>query len=192
LTTSDPDALVEPGDLVHARRVWPLHPDSDEAADLYVLGCLWWGEYTGDAIARSNHRSLIRDYPDTFIGLFDTFDANGLALPPDFTDPHLTGVLEHLTDYPLYDEDDYSTLTIELAEQAWDDWLCFDVPALLIERHNLDPETVGISEQDLRQAFFRLYGERFADEYAETAAFPHLDQAITLLADHIRPHRPAT
>ena len=185
---TDPDAAGP--DTAGPER--PLRPGTGEPADLYVLGFLWWGDYIGDAIARSNHRALVRDYPHTFVGLYDTFDAFGLTLPPDFADPDLTDVLERLGDYPLYDEDDHTALTLEPADQAWDGWLRFDVPALLSEHHGLDPATTGVTDEQPRQAFHHLHSDRFADEYAETAvtaAFPHLDQAIALLAGRLRPHR---
>jgi hypothetical protein len=182
-----------PGEDVFCAWVRPLPLDTRETAGLYVVDRLWWGDYTGDAVARSNHRALTRDYPDQFVGLYDVFAASGLALPPDCRDHRLAAALAGLAEYPLYDEDDHCALTVELADQAWDGWLRFDVPAILAERHGLDPDTHGISDEQLRDVFYQLYGDRFGDEYADTAVsvtFPRLDAAVAVLADQLRAHRP--
>ena len=113
---------------------------SGSPADLYVIGCLWWGDYTGDDVARSNHRSLRRDFPDEFIGLFDAIGTAGLALPPGCRNDKLVTALLGLRDYPLYDDDDNSALIIELADEAWDGWLRLDVPAMLRDEHGIDTD----------------------------------------------------
>ncbi|MDQ1250864.1 MAG: hypothetical protein QG597_5244, partial [Actinomycetota bacterium] len=96
-------------------------------------------------------------------------------------------------EYPLYDEEDHGALTAELASQMWDACLRFDVPALLAGHHDLDPDAVGITDDELRDAFSRVYADRFGDEYADTAVsvtFPQLDEAVAVLADHLRARRP--
>jgi hypothetical protein len=181
-----------PGDEVFCAWVRPQQPHAREAAGLYVVDQLWWGEATGDAVARSNHRALARDYPQEFVGLYDVFGARGLALPADCRNQQLAAALAGLAEYPLYDEDDHCALTQELADQAWEGWLRFDVPAILAERHNLDPDTAGITDEHLRDAFYQQYGNRFGDEYADTATsvtFPHLDQAVAVLAEQLRTRR---
>lgn len=178
-----------PGDDVFCAWLRPHQPHAREAAGLYVVDRLWWGDHTGDAVARSNHRALARDYPEEFVGLYDVFGASGLALPPDCRNHQLATALAGLAEYPLYDEDDHSALTLELAEQMWDAWLRFDVPAILVQRHGLDPDTAGITDDEVREAFYRLYGNRFGDKYAVTATsvtFPHLDEAVAVLADQLR------
>jgi hypothetical protein len=182
-----------PGDDVYCAWVRPLPPDTGQAAGLYVIDRLWWGEATGDAVARSNHRALLRDYPGQFVGLHDVFDAAGLALPPDCRHHQLTTALAGLAEYPLYDEDDHTALTSELADQAWDAWLGHDVTARLSDDHGLHPDNTSAGDDELRDAFYRLYGDRFGDEYADTAVsvtFPHLDQAVALLADRLRAAAP--
>jgi hypothetical protein len=174
---------------VYCAWVRPLPCDTGQAAGLYVIDRLWWGEATGDAVARSNHRALSRDYPGEFVGLYDVFGAAGLALPPDCRHHQLTTALAGLADYPLYDEDDHTALTVELADQAWQAWLGHDVTALIADDHGVHPDTTSVGDDELRDAFYRLYADRFGDEYADTATsvtFPHLDQAVALLADRLR------
>lgn len=181
-----------PGDDVFCAWVRPQQLHARDAAGLYVIDRLWWGDHNGDAVARSNHRALSRDYPEEFVGLYDVFGANGLALPSDCRNHRLATALAGLADYPLYDEDDHSALTLELADEMWDAWLRFDVPAILAERHGLDPDTAGIADDEVREAFYSLYGDRFGAEYADTATsvtFPHLDQAVAVLADQLRTRR---
>ena len=81
-----------------------LGPGDAAPADVYVIGCLWWGRYTGDDVARSNHRSLLRTYPNEFVHLDDAIGTAGLALLPSCRNEHLLGALIGLAEYPLFDE----------------------------------------------------------------------------------------
>jgi hypothetical protein len=174
-----------PGATVGCGSLFRAAP-GDEVA-LYVLPKLWWGDYTGSGVSRSNYRSLFRDYPG-FVKLTGNFGASGLGILPDFDNPDLAEVLATLhSEYPLYDEDDHSALVAELAEEEWDCGLQWDVPRML-EGLGIDVVARGIGLPELREAFYRLYSE-FGDEYAETAVsvvFPSLSEAVGLLADEIR------
>lgn len=156
--------------------------------DLYILPELWWGDYTGSDISRSNHRSLVSAYPKVFVELTGNFGAFGLGILPEFDHQELAEILVELHDgYPLYDEDDHSALTDELADEAWEGFLQWDVPAML-EDAGIDVVARGIGLPELREAFYRLYQE-FGDEHAETAVsvvFPSLARAVDRLADEIR------
>jgi hypothetical protein len=192
---SDGVELV-PGEYVGCSALFRAAPG--DKIDLYILPKLWWGDYTGSDMSRSNHRSLLRDYPEVFVELTGDFCAFGLGiLPfcafglgilPEFDHQELAEILVELHDgYPLYDEDDHSALTAELAEEAWEGFLQWDVPAML-EDAGIDVVARGIGLPELREAFYRLYSE-FGDEYAETAVsvvFPSLARAVDRLADEIR------
>jgi hypothetical protein len=176
-----------PGECVAASALLPVGPH--ESAVLYVLPELWWGDYTGSGVSRSNYRSLLRKFPDVFVELTGSFCAFGLGILPEFDHQELAEILVELHDgYPLYDEDDHSALTAELAEEAWDGFLQWDVPAML-EDAGIDVVARGFDLSEIREAFYRLYGDRFGDEYAETAVlvvFPSLARAVDRLADEIR------
>jgi len=178
-------ATIETGESIHIRWV-RAHPSSaSTVADLYVVGCLWWGDYTGDDLARSNHRSLMRDFPDTFVHLVDAFGAHGLALLPGCRNPTLAAALLRLVDYPLYDEDDHAHLIIELANEMWDAYLHLDIVAMLRDEHGIDRDGLDLGDDELRDLFFRIHGDRFSDEYAETAtsvAFPSLKETVAEMA----------
>lgn len=193
----DPASLV-PGDEVYLGWLRDLFPHEREPADLYLIGCLWWGDYTGDDAARSNHRSLRRDFPDEFIGLYDAIGTVGLALPPGCRNDKLVTALLGLRDYPLYDEDDNSALIIELADEAWDGWLRLDVPTILRDEHGIDTDDIaeetGVDDDALREMFYRIHSERFGDEYAENAVrvvFPSLPATVAAMAAELRARRPA-
>ena len=156
------------------------------------MGCLWWGDYTGDDVARSNHRSLLRDFPDTFVHLVDAYHAHGLALLPGCRNLTLASALLRLVDYSLYDEDDHGHLIVELADEMWDAYLHLDITAMLRDEHGIDIDVDrDIGDDGLRDLFFRIHGDRFGDEYAETAtsvAFPSLEETVAEMAAqlHIR------
>jgi ribosomal protein S18 acetylase RimI-like enzyme len=184
-------AMIEAGESIHIRWV-RAHPHyACTVADLYVVGCLWWGDYTGDDVARSNHRSLLRDFPDTFVHLVDAFHAHGLALLPDCRNLTLAVALLRLVDYPLYDEDDHAHLIVELADEMWDAYLHLDILARLRDEHGIDLDGLNIGDDELRDLFLRIHGDRFGDEYAATAtsvAFPSLEETVAEMAAqlHIR------
>lgn len=187
----DPASLA-PGEEVYLGWIRELFPHERQPADLYVIGCLWWGDYTGDDIARSNHRSLRRDFPEEFVGLYDAVGAVGLALPPDCRNTTLVDALLGLRDYPLYDEDDNAALIVELADEAWDGWLRLDVPAMLRDEHGVDTDDFGVDDDGLREMFYRVHGERFGDEYAEnavTVVFPSLAATVAVMAAELRARR---
>jgi len=84
-----------------------------------------------------------------------------------------------LVDYPLYDEDDHGHLIVELADEMWDAYLRLDIAAMLRDEHGIDLDDRDIGDDGLRDLFFRIHGDRFGDEYAETATsvvFPSLDK----------------
>lgn len=177
---------IAAGDEVDHRWVYPANLSS--GTHLYEVGCLRWGDYIGDDITRSNHRSLLRDFPDQFVHLSGGFGSHGLALPPTFHDDTLTQELLRLRDCPFYDEDDHSALIDELGAQMWDGVLEFDVPAQLRDDHGVDPVQLGIGDEQLCDMFFRLQST-YGDEHAETAVsvvFPSQDKVVAEMAELLR------
>jgi hypothetical protein len=106
-----------------------------------------WGDYSGSTWTRSNHRSLLRDYPGVFVEISYAFGGQGLAIPlfveaeaPSVFQPVRTigyefpcheahydaeaaGALAEILsglahDYPIYDEEDHSHLERELQQVA--------------------------------------------------------------------------
>lgn len=181
---------VEPGDRFDLRELSTFY-DQVDLPHLYEIKALWWGDYIGDDISRSNHRSLARDYPNQFLHLTSVHDAHGLALLPTFSNQQLTSQLLRLDIHPLYDEQDHSLLVDELAYGMWDGVLELDVPAQLREQHGIDCDRLGISNDQLRDLFYTLQGE-YGDEHAPDAVsveFPSQDRVVADMAGMIRSSR---
>jgi len=84
-----------------------------------------WGDYIGDAVQRSNHRSILADFPDIFSDFVGFPGAHELILPAEGIDAdtldELIRIGQHIRDdYPLYSDEDHSNLEMELADEAWD------------------------------------------------------------------------
>jgi hypothetical protein len=113
------DLFPQPGSSYSWSAVRPLL--SYQAPDLYVIDATSWGEYSGGSsdIQRSNHRALLRDFPDTFVEIgFSGHDGMALALPAGRGVPTLVeDIIRGLDEYPLYDEEDHSALS----EEVWQD-----------------------------------------------------------------------
>jgi hypothetical protein len=124
--------------------VYQIHPDYDQGrgvslspyAHSYAYQCL--GRFYVDlgsiargddtygqtsTVDRSNYRSLMRDYPDTFTPVsYSNTDSLG-AYISDLTGDLvaiLTGLQEQ---YPVYDESDMSELESDEITDAWDQYL---------------------------------------------------------------------
>lgn len=109
-----------------------------------------WGDYCGSTAERSNHRSLLRDWPDVFVDTYGGFGSSGLALPLDATIGEcVLDALAGLLDYPLYDEEDHSELESDLESEDWKSWgrrdWVGDVEDALLRRPDAD-ETVEYLE----------------------------------------------
>lgn len=131
----DTPELPEPGDR------WSYGDWEDatpQTATHVLLRHTAWSDYSGSTVERSNHRSLLQDYPETFTDIYGGHGTSQLMLAVGWTAPGdgRDGLLDEiaaLADYPLYDEEDHSALEMELADEAWDSYLYSDVPYALIE-----------------------------------------------------------
>ena len=92
-----------------------------QATHITVQGTTW-GEYCGTTYTRSNARSLVRDFPDTFVTVTGDYSSEFLVLPLDAYIPeHLAEALVELADqYPVYDESDMSELEFEIESECWE------------------------------------------------------------------------
>jgi hypothetical protein len=119
-------------------------PYGDETATYFEVPVTCWGDYVGSDIERSNHRSLRRDYPETFVDATAYPGAHTLMVPvaslaalidvdddgeiDDDAAQDLVNIFTGLRDeYPLYDEEDSSALVTELADEAWDAYAAWDL-----------------------------------------------------------------
>jgi hypothetical protein len=119
-------------------------PYGDETATYFEVPVTCWGDYVGSDIERSNHRSLRRDYPETFVDATAYPGAHTLMVPvaslaalidvdddgeiDDDAAQDLVNIFTALRDeYPLYDEEDSSALVTELADEAWNAYASWDL-----------------------------------------------------------------
>jgi transposase len=189
-SSTDPDQLAA-GETLYAIELADPH---GEPPHLYGLEHLWWGDYTGDAVARSNYRCLTQDFPDSFIHLRDSMRHQGLAvLPAALGNQRLASALLGLGEYPLYKEEDLSALEAELAEQAWDAYLAHDVSSYLERDYGIDCEDLEVPDARLRELFYQAH-DRHGDVHADNAVdvvFPYLDEAVADVAAALRRDLPA-
>lgn len=121
------DDIAVGGDTVWMGRYNGMSPAGHHETPTHVeVPCTTWGDYTGDSCNRSNYRSLIREYPDTFVEVKGGHDSHYLALPLDAEIP--TGLVQEIVSlieqYPIYDEDDHSQLEMEIQEECWNSFGC--------------------------------------------------------------------
>lgn len=120
---------------------------SPEEATHVLLNYTGYSDYSGSSCERSNNRSLLRDYPDTFTEARGGYGTTELMLSVNWTAPDdgragLLSDLAALADYPLYDEEDHSALETEEAWEAWDAYLSSDVRSDL-ERNSPSEEAMS-------------------------------------------------
>ncbi len=145
-----------------------------------------WGDYCGDICGRSNYRRLLEDFPDTFVEVLGDYSSQYLAIPADWTpeDDGEEDMVNLFTGLRLYDDEDESKLVDELAWEAWDQYLRFDIVREL-DRFGVD--TDAIDEDELKERFYALVSEANESPRAESATdviFPYFDDHIAELAAH--------
>lgn len=161
-----------------------------------VIAYTVWSDYSGSTVERSNERSLLADYPQTFIRVYGGHGTSGLMLPVDrpadwFADDEDHGAerwqgllddLHKLADYPVYDDEDHSALETELADEAWDAYLRDDVIRDL-DRAGVPWEAIDTDR--LREQFYKITYEADYGPEAESAVsvvFPFYDATIATMA----------
>jgi hypothetical protein len=128
---------------------WPYgdwdHDVSPADATHVLINYTGYSDYSGGGVDRSNNRSLLRNYPEAFTQAYGGHGTEELMLSVDYYAPadpeshdsradrtdYLLQAIAGLADYPLYDEEDYSALENEEADEAWDQFLSSDVPSRL-------------------------------------------------------------
>lgn len=90
----------------------------------YEVPVTLWGDYCGDDIGRTNYRSLLRDFPESFVEVSGDYSSQYLMVLPAALEgedgEHLVEILVGLRDtYALYDEGDWSELAMEIELEDW-------------------------------------------------------------------------
>jgi hypothetical protein len=147
---------------------------SPQQATHVLINYTGWSDYSGSTVERSNYRSLLRDYPETFTDVYGDHGTAQLLLsvrwtPPDDGRAGLLDDIRALADYPLYDEEDHSALEMELADEAWDAYLSSDVSYALYETSEspeaMDDMLDAIAEVDAQRA--SAFGPKMNPEWGK-------------------------
>ncbi len=197
-------ADAEPGDTVFAGYSTVENATPDDAT-FVILDMTSWGDYSGSTIERSNYRRLLEEYRETFAEVRYDFDGHALALPVAW--PSGAWAQEHLpsglgenaedarkqlfetlsgleSDYPVYDDEDLSSLENDLVGEMWDCWVRSDLVSELYKVCDADAVD-DVSEDQLRELFYSFVGESpepFHAEDAVSVVFPYFPDAVAHIA----------
>jgi hypothetical protein len=187
---------VHMGDLVDTDEPRSVRIDPDASPDFWEVPSCVWGDYCGDSVGRSNHRALIRDYPEFFSDHVGGYDSHSLLIPsrPDWDGDALSSLVDDLTrlrdEYPLYDEADHSALETDTAWEAWEQYLGADIRLALMREHHIDDDALdAIADETLRERFYGAYRDASEYPYMESATdvvFPGCDDIVAEIAEEIR------
>lgn len=164
-----PDA----GDTVYAGYGGMDRPDNETDFDFIGIPATLWGDYVGSGVDRSNYRSLVRDYPETFVEITWDYNSHSLAIWSGAQiDESLAEIIVKIADiYPLYDEEDHSALEMEILEEDLDSWIIPDIRRELDKRFP-DTDWSAFPDPDIRSAFY--------DYWQDAPEFPYMEDATTI------------
>ncbi|GAB3475349.1 hypothetical protein [Amycolatopsis cihanbeyliensis] len=108
---------------------------------------------------------------------------NGLAMLEMLAD-----TMDGLTDYPLISDEAHSEYVNELAEEAWDQFLGWDVRSELAELLGCDEyhlDDFQFSEDEIRELYYSFEDNEWNCETATSVVNGRHDEAVQAIADHI-------
>ncbi len=117
---------VSPDDAIpgssHQYGSWSDTPRRDHTVPLTIIEGALGSDYSGNLVEISNARVLKREFP-WLVEIYGGYGTSGVAYlgKRENQSDALIEMIDALSDYPLADEDDHSTLEMETAEQAWED-----------------------------------------------------------------------
>ena len=157
-----------------------MEPSRGEDPTHYEVPVTVWGDYCGDSCARSNFRSLVRDYPETFVEVYGDYGSLYLAIPVDAVTEDLLEIFEGLLEsYPLYDEEDHSQLEMEETDAALaypDGWAVWDLKRAV---EDAIEDADGWTDED-----WQFVISRYLSITGDQPSFPYLEDAVNLVFPH--------
>ena len=143
---------------------------------VYEVPVTLWGDYCGSSVERSNYRSLLRDYPELFIEVYGDFYSKRLYIPADKMDDEMREMLVGLEEqYPLYDEEDHSSLEMDCAWEAWDLYLKDEFSSMETELH----------WEDWTDKDWEFVQQRYYDLTYDQSGCPYMESADSVVfPDH--------
>jgi hypothetical protein len=204
-TGYDADALPSGGDSAGYGDFRECTPDR---ATHVIVRDTRYSDYGGSDYDASNYRSLLRDFPSTFVDVYGDYGTSALALPvrtvwaDDDCDsdgtPYVLEVIAALADYPVYDESDHSAYVHELVAAAWDDYMGVGVTRDLRDVYAIDDDVIdAIPDAWMRSVWYALLDAELRDgngdypycESATSVVIPCADDVTAALAEVIRARR---
>jgi hypothetical protein len=133
-----------------------------------------WGDYVGSTWARSNARSIRRDYPDDVVTVTGHHSFETLLVPAEAQIPaRLFEAIEARAESAFYDEDDWSALEHELEQEQWDDTGRSDFRSEireLAQRVDSDDDVAELdSDEYVNELFYEAWSNCEVQWVAETA-----------------------
>lgn len=129
-------------------------------------------DYSGCLVEQSNYRCILEDI-GMYRGVYDvhgSYDSFGIVVNikklQDSNDVYeeVKDIIDALSEYCLYNDDDLSELEIEKEEEAWDDWVEYDFIYDLNKRFDIDIDDENCGDE-IRSLFYKLADK--ANEYFE-------------------------
>lgn len=178
------------------------HHRADEGgatATLFLLGDVASNcDYSSaNTVTASNLRSLTRDYPNRVVTYRYSDGEVGAVLLASLDDD-LVDILTSLKhEYPLYDEEDHSNLEMDLAYEAWDQYVKLDLYPDLQNRLdglNVDPAPFveDVADEATVKAWFYANGYNNNDDYVtyhgesgcpDSVVFPEMAEVTERIGD---------
>lgn len=150
--------------------------------------CTVWGDYVGGTAERANCVWLRDNYGENVITVTGDYGSEWIVLPLDAEVPYtLADDIVALADYPLFDDEVMSEVETQLADEAWDCYLTYDVTRELAAR-GVDIDSEAFDVNAYRGRFYTLTGEMPEPYYAESAVgvvFPCMSDVLDVLAAEI-------
>lgn len=190
---------ITPADLA----VWSYGDWRDATPDdatYFLVDLASWSDYSGSTVERSNYRVLLEDYPDVCVDVHGGYGTRAVLIPadmpadfrPDDDDEtradfwaDMIGRLAALSDYPCLDDEDVSNLEMELAGEAWDCYISWDLRRALTDAGVSEETLDALEDDDIREMFYtdtyaRPYGPE--PESAVSVVFPFFDDTVAEIA----------
>jgi len=170
ITRLSPEEAVS---LICERRLW------QSVSLLWLSNHCLSGDYCGAPHTASNARVLLEQFSSPELReITGGYGSQGVAIDPRYLSEELLELLQSLESYPVLDEDDCSSLELELQAEAWESWAQRDFSRALEKRLSELLENDELAEQIIESlspdslcSLFHALAER-ASVYWESQSSP--------------------
>ena len=164
-----------------------------ERATWAIIDYATCSDYSGSIVERSNYTCLRDKYEDILVDVTGGHGTCALLINADYADDVdetgrettcLVSDLDTLADYPVYNEDELSSLEMTIIDEAWDQWLCSEV------RHDLEKlaheKNIDVDDLDMDKIatrYWELTWKQREFPYCESsidAVFPCHDEIVQI------------